>query len=54
MRVLLQKEVNIPSDPTIQPIYNNSTDQSVRCTPFSIAVANGHRAVVALLLDAGK
>jgi ankyrin repeat protein len=35
-------------------VYNASADQSVRCTAFSIAISNGHQAIAALLIKAGK
>jgi hypothetical protein len=54
VKALLSKHVTISDQPTQEAVYNASADQSVRCTAFSIAVANGHQAIAALLIDAGK
>ena len=50
---LLSKEVEVSLAPTLDPVYNQAVDQSVRCTPYSIAVLNGHQTIVAMLIDAG-
>lgn len=50
---LLSKHVEVSLAPTSEAVYNQAADQSVKCTPYSIAVLNGHEAIVAMLIDAG-
>lgn len=46
-------QVEISLVPTVDALYNQANDQSVRCTPYSIAILNGHQDIVTMLIDAG-
>lgn len=53
MKDLLSKGAEVSLAPSSDALYNQAADQSVRCTPYSIAVLNGHQAIVAMLIEAG-
>mmetsp|Transcript_11800 Transcript_11800/g.11866 ORF Transcript_11800/g.11866 Transcript_11800/m.11866 type:complete len:507 (+) Transcript_11800:47-1567(+) len=48
--ILLEANIHIP----VATIYNSMTDQTVPCTPFSIAISNGHLECVQALISAGS
>lgn len=53
VKELLSKNVEISLIPASDSLYNQAADQSVRCTPYSIAIVNGHQTIVAMLIEAG-
>ena len=54
VKSLLAHGAEVSLKPTSEVVYNQLSDSSVRCTPYSIAVSNGHQSIAAALIDAGE
>jgi hypothetical protein len=53
VRELLRNNATLTQTPTKEPVYCQSLDMSIRCSPLSIAIVNGFQGIVGLLIEKG-